>query len=105
MGNTVTGLIIANVPKNVEVVAKREQDPAQTLLHNTVEKIVLDQLKSPETVTHKNVQVNNVIHVITIRKSPPKLPTEVLSYFIIDVFPIMREKKMFSIIHINRSIQ
>jgi len=59
MANTLLGLTTTNVQNNAEVVVKREQDLAQTLPHNTVEKIVLDQLKSPETVTHKTVQVYN----------------------------------------------
>ena len=58
MANTLSGLTTASVQNNVEVVAKREQEPVQTLLHNMVERIVLDQLKNLNHVTHSLVQVS-----------------------------------------------
>ena len=58
MANTLPGLTLTHVQTNVEAVAKREQEPVQTLLHNMVEKIVLDHLKNLVLVTRKNVPVS-----------------------------------------------
>ena len=58
MATTLLGLIMTSVQNNVEVVAKIEQEIAQTLLHNMVEKIVLDHQKNLNHVTHSLVQVS-----------------------------------------------
>ena len=63
MANTLSGLTTASAQNNVEVVAKREQEAVQTLLPNTVERIVLDHLKNLVLVTHKNAPVSKSFYL------------------------------------------
>ena len=63
MENTLHGLIMINAQKNVEAVAKRKQEPVQTLLPNMVEKIALVNLKKFDFVTHNLVQVRAIKNV------------------------------------------
>ena len=57
MENTLPGLTLTHAQRNVEAVAKREQEPVQNLLPNMVEKIVLRNLKNLDPVIHNLVQV------------------------------------------------
>ena len=60
MENTLPGLTLTHAQRNVEVVAKREQEPVQNLLPNMVEKIVLRNLKNLDPVIHNLVQVRAI---------------------------------------------